>query len=87
MSRLYYEYDTMSKEYNFKHVRTHCPICKHSEILQDSFHQETYCTRCGTVLKDTTIFQVTQAIQEDNRKVKFIRDLWRRKYISSALKK
>ena len=68
----------MQDETTFPHVQTTCPECKHTEILYDSFHQETYCTRCGLVLHDTTLFQITRAIEEDKyRNFKFMLDLWR----------
>lgn len=69
----------ITPEYNHKHINTSCPECKHTEILYDAFREETYCTHCGLVLKDNTIFHVTQAIHDEEYKVKFIRDLWRKK--------
>lgn len=67
-------------EYNHKHIQTTCPECKSDEILVDSFHQETYCTHCGLILKDNTIFKITLAIEKEEKKLKFIRDLWRKKH-------
>lgn len=69
----------ITPEYNHKHINTSCPECKTDEILYDAFREETYCTHCGLVLKDNTIFKITQAIHDEEYKVKFIRDLWRKK--------
>ena len=47
----------MPREYNYKHINVICPECKNNQILVDDFHQETYCTKCGLVLQDNTIFK------------------------------
>ena len=37
---------------NMKHTDGYCPICKNqSEILYDEFHGETFCCKCGYVLR------------------------------------
>lgn len=70
----------MSTEYNNKHINIICPECKSTDILVDDFHQETYCTGCGLILKDNhSIFQVTRAINHENNQIKIIRDLWKKK--------
>ena len=60
------------KSTNFKHIDTVCPECKCPEILQDPEHEITYCTHCGLVLQENTIFKITQEIENQ---LKFIRDL------------
>lgn len=87
MFLLYNEYDKMSQEYNNKHINIICPECKSDNILKDDFHQETYCTRCGLVLQDTTIFKITYEINKAEYRIKFIRNLWKKKKVSSVSKK
>jgi ribosomal protein S27E len=70
--------DTMS-EYNHKHVQTTCPECKHTEILVDPFHGETYCAHCGLVLKDNRIPSILTEIKRVEYEVMFIRSLWHKK--------
>ena len=65
-------------EYNHKHIQLICPECKGDNILIDDFHQETYCTKCGLVLQDNSLFKVTMAIEEIEYKVTFIRNLWKK---------
>ena len=69
----------MQHEYNYKHIQIVCPECKNNNILIDPFHQETYCTHCGLILQDTRIFRITKAIETEENKIKFIRDLWKKK--------
>ena len=64
---------------NYKHVTTTCPECKHDEILMDPEHEIIYCTHCGLVIEENTIFRITHAINEVKRKESFIRSLWHRK--------
>ena len=78
MFLLYNEYDKMSQEYNNKHINIICPECKSDNILKDDFHQETYCTNCGLVLQDTTIFKITRAIEAEERKNRHLNRLWRK---------
>ena len=66
------------KSTNFKHIDTVCPECKCPEILQDPEHEITYCTHCGLVLQENTIFKITQVEQKIDYNVKFIRDLWKK---------
>ena len=87
MFLLYNEYDKMSQEYNNKHINIICPECKSDNILKDDFHQETYCTHCGLVLQDTTIFKITYEIEKAEYRIKFIRNLWKKKKVSSVSKK
>ena len=68
----------MSQEYNHKHIQIICPECKGDNILVDDFHQETYCTRCGLILQDNSIFRVTREIRQIEYKVAFIRNLWKK---------
>jgi transcription initiation factor TFIIIB Brf1 subunit/transcription initiation factor TFIIB len=86
MSRLYYEYDTMS-EYNNKHINVICPECKSTDILVDDFHQETYCTKCGLVLKDTSIFRVSLVITAEENKNRTLNMFWRETNRQIKLKK
>lgn len=67
----------MSNEYNNKHINIICPECKSEDILIDDFHQETYCTQCGLVLQDNTIFKVTLIIEAEEKKNTQLQDLWR----------
>jgi uncharacterized protein (DUF983 family) len=32
-----------------------CPECLHDDLITDLFHVETYCSKCGLVVQDTTI--------------------------------
>ena len=65
------------KEINFPRVDTVCPECKHTHVITDPFHQETYCTRCGLIIQDNhTIPQITSEIRKVENQVKFIRSLW-----------
>ena len=67
-------------EYNFKHRKEYCHNCQTDEhVLYDNHLEEVYCTKCGTVLIDTTITLISTIINEDKRREKFIRDLWRKK--------
>ena len=66
----------MSKEYNHKHIRIICEECKSDNILVDQYHGETYCLHCGLVLQDTTIFQITKAIEAEERKNRHLNQLW-----------
>jgi hypothetical protein len=67
----------MSREYNNKHINVICPECKSNQILVDDFHKETYCTQCGLVLQDTTIFKVTRLIMAEEAKNRQLNNLWR----------
>ena len=70
----------MSKEYTYKHTRIPCTECKTNEYtVYDHVHDETYCMLCGTVLIDNTPHSITQEINNLEKKVKFIRDLWKKK--------
>ena len=73
---LYNEYDKMSTEYNYKHINIICPECKHDNILVDDFHQETYCTHCGLILQDTTIFRITIILEHEDKKNRQLNNLW-----------
>ena len=64
-------------EHNYKHINIICPECKSEDILVDDFHQETYCTHCGLVLQDNTIFKVTLIIEAEEKKNRQLQDLWR----------
>lgn len=69
----------MSQEYTYPHVNIPCPECKHTEYtVYDSHHAEVYCTKCGTVLIDTTIFSIPQYLANEEYKNKFIRNLWKK---------
>ena len=66
---------------NYKHIQTVCPECKNTEtIYYDSFHDETFCNKCGRILKDNSIFLITTALQEDHNKERGIRKLHHRRY-------
>lgn len=68
----------MSKEYTYKHINIICPECKGDNILIDDFHQETYCTQCGLVLKDTSITSYVTIIEYETFKEHHIRSLWKK---------
>ena len=68
----------MSTEYNHKHINVICPECKSDKILADPFHEETYCTGCGLILQDNTIFQVTQIIKAEEEKNRQLQNIWRK---------
>ena len=64
-------------EYNYRHIRIICPECKSDEILVDPFHQETYCTRCGLILSDNSIFKITNVLELEDEKNRQLNRLWR----------
>lgn len=66
------------KTTNFKHVDTTCPECKHHEILMDPEQEIIYCTHCGLVLHENTIFKITHVIQKEQRKNRQTNQLWRK---------
>ena len=35
-----------------------CPECHGDNFITDSFHDETYCSECGLVVKDNTLMTV-----------------------------
>ena len=70
----------MSNDYNHRHNRQYCPYCKTNKYtVEDHFHGETYCQKCGTVIIDNTLPRVTLILREERRKEMFIRNLWKRK--------
>ena len=74
-------------EYNYKHINIICPECKNNQILVDEFHQETYCTKCGLVLKDNTIFKLSNVIQAEENKNQNLHRFWRETNRQIKLKK
>ncbi len=69
----------LNKEHNHQHTTEYCHNCKTSEYtLYDNHLDETYCSKCGTVLIDNTLPSITQEITNTISNVKFIRDLWRK---------
>lgn len=32
-----------------------CPSCLHDDLMTDLFHAETYCRKCGLIVKDPNI--------------------------------
>ena len=64
-----------------------CPECKSNQILVDEFHQETYCTKCGLVLQDNTIFQVSLVIAAEENKNHNLHRFWRETNRQIKLKK
>ena len=77
----------MSTEYNYKHINVICPECKGDNIIVDDFHLETYCTRCGTILQDTTLFKITQIIQAEENKNLNLNRFWKETNRQIKLKK
>ena len=63
---------------NFKHIQTVCPECKCTEILQDPEQEIIYCTHCGLVLQENTIFSIVKCIQKRHEYDLYIRDLWKK---------
>ena len=74
-------------EYNYKHINIICPECKNNQILVDDFHQETYCTKCGLVLQDNTIFKLSNVIQAEENKNQNLHRFWRETNRQIKLKK
>lgn len=68
----------MTPEYNYPHTQIECPECKQQDAVYDSFHDETYCTQCGTVLITNTLPRITITEAQEEKKVKFIRNLWKK---------
>jgi transcription initiation factor TFIIIB Brf1 subunit/transcription initiation factor TFIIB len=77
----------MPTEYNYKHINVICPECKNNQILVDDFHQETYCTKCGLVLQDNTIFKLSNVIQAEENKNRTLNMFWRETNRQIKLKK
>ena len=77
----------MPREYNYKHINIICPECKNNQILVDDFHQETYCTKCGLVLQDNTIFKLSNVIQAEENKNRTLNMFWRETNRQIKLKK
>ena len=77
----------MPREYNYKHINIICPECKNNQILVDDFHQETYCTKCGLVLQDNTIFKLSNVIQAEENKNQNLHRFWRETNRQIKLKK
>ena len=69
------------KHHDYTIIDTVCPECKHNIILRDNTREETYCTRCGLIIQDNTLTLISNAINEAQRKDKFIRSLWKKKII------
>lgn len=63
---------------NHPHINTTCPECKHTEILQDPEQEIIYCTRCGLVIQENSIFKITEEIERIEYRIKFIRNLWKK---------
>ena len=68
----------------FRHIQTTCKECKSEHIYYDSFHDETFCNRCGLILQDNHLTLMTEAMAEDKAKEKAIRKLHYKKYIHGA---
>ena len=64
--------------HNYKHVTTTCPECKHDEILMDPEQEIIYCTYCGLVLEENTIFSIVKYLENEEEKIKHLRGLWRK---------
>ena len=77
----------ITPEYNHKHITLTCPECKTDEILYDAFREETYCTHCGLVLQDNTIFKITRILDEEQEKNKQLNRLWRKVHNINIFKK
>jgi transcription initiation factor TFIIIB Brf1 subunit/transcription initiation factor TFIIB len=75
------------KEINFPRVDTVCPECKHTHIITDPFHQETYCTRCGLVLQSPIIFKITEIIEAEENKNRTLNMFWKETNRQIKLKK
>ena len=78
MFLLYYEYE---ETMNYIIIKTHCPECKTEQVLYDTFHNETFCNKCGLILKDNSLSLITDLMQEDRDKERAIRRLHYKKYI------
>ena len=63
---------------NYPHINTTCPECKNHEILQDPEHGETYCTKCGLIIQDQSIFRITLILQEEQKRNTLLCDFWRK---------
>lgn len=67
----------MSTEYNYRHVKTICPECKGDNILVDDYHQETYCTNCGLIIHDNTLYKITQELEKQANKNRWLNQFWK----------
>ena len=43
-----------------------CPECQHTTV-EDTHHDEIFCTHCGLVILDSTIPQITMLIREHSK--------------------
>ena len=75
----YNEYGSTMKEHNNQHINTVCPECKNHNILYDNEREETYCTKCGLILQDNTIFSIIKYLETQRYQEMFIRGLWKKK--------
>ena len=69
----------MSREYTYPHVQIPCPECHTDKYtLYDKHHAETYCSRCGLVINDTSLFSVTRHLQNQRERELVILRLWKK---------
>ena len=67
-------------ECNYKHTHIQCDYCKSNEhVVQDQFHAETYCTKCGAVIIDTRLPRLTLILEKQREQELFLRNLWKHK--------
>ena len=63
---------------NYPHAGITCTECKSTEVLYDSFHDITYCEKCGTVIIDNQFSSIVQYIRLEKSKESYIRSLWKK---------
>ena len=64
---------------NYTQVDTVCPECHSPHILRDNQREETYCTNCGLILNDNSIFNIlTVLLQEQNKNIR-LNQFWKRR--------
>ena len=57
----------LQNEHNFKHQEITCETCQTQDhVVEDNFHNEIYCMKCGTVIQDATLPKITLLIQNNN---------------------
>lgn len=61
-------------------IKEYCPHCKtDTHSYYDSHRDEVYCDKCGLILRDNTLVQVTREIERINYKSNYIKSLWKRR--------
>lgn len=62
---------------NYPTSTLNCPECHTSKYtVYDPVHSETFCTKCGLIIQDTTIPGALHDYRKDKTKEAYIRSIW-----------